>query len=95
METFSFRRYDVAVHRRPAPSRHSSSALALYRQGGSDLDKLCLVVRALVSEISVISAREGRGGLSVVDCRVSVTVTSLGRFPLGCDQLELLAEGKG
>ena len=85
METFSFCCYDVTVYRRLALSRHSSSTLALYRQGGSDLDELYLVVRALVSEISVISAREGRGGLSIVDCRVSVTVTLLGRFPLGCD----------
>jgi hypothetical protein len=53
------------------------------------------VVRALVSKISVILVREGRGGLGVVDCRVSVTVTSPGRFPLGCDQLKLLVEGEG
>ena len=85
VEAFGFRRYDVTVHRRPAPSGHVSSTLALCRRGGSNLDELCPVVRALVAEISVISAGEGRGDLSVVDCRVSVAVTSPGRFPLGCD----------
>jgi hypothetical protein len=85
VEAFGFRRYNVAVYRRPALSRHVSSTLALCRRGGSNLEKLCPVVRALIAEISVISVGEGRGDLSVVDYRVSVTVTSPGRFPLGCD----------
>jgi hypothetical protein len=85
VEAFSFYYYDVAVYRQPALSRYSSSTLALYRRGGSDLNKLYLVVRALVSKISMILVREGRGGLYIVDCRVSVTVTSPGRFPLECN----------
>ena len=85
VEAFGLYCYDVTVYRRPAPSRYSSSTLARYRRGGSDLNKLCPVVRTLIAEISVVSAREGRGSLGVVDCRVLVAVTLPGRFPLGCD----------
>jgi hypothetical protein len=85
VEAFGFYYYDVTVYRQPALSGHVSSTLALCRRGGSNLNKLYPVVRALVAEISVISVGEGRGDLSVVDYRVSITVTSPGRFPLGCD----------
>jgi hypothetical protein len=85
VEAFSFYYYDVAVYRQPALSRYSSSTLALYRRGGSDLNKLYLVVRALVSKISMILVREGRGGLSIVNYQVLVTIMLLGRFPLRCN----------
>jgi hypothetical protein len=85
VEAFGFCHYDVTVYRQLALSGHISSILALYRQGGSNLNKLYPVVRALIAEISVISAGEGRGDLSVVDCRVSIAMISPGRFPLGCD----------
>jgi hypothetical protein len=83
VEAFGFYHYDVTVYRQLALSRHVSSTLALCRRGGSNLDKLYLVVRALIAEISVILVGEGRGDLSVVDCRVSITMTLPGRFPLG------------
>jgi hypothetical protein len=85
VEAFGFCRYDVTVYRRPALSRHLSSTLTLYWQGGSDLNELGLVVRALVPEVSVILVREGRGDLSVVNRQVTVPVTSPGRFALGGD----------
>jgi hypothetical protein len=94
VEAFGFCYYNVTVYRQPALSRHLSSILILYRRGGSDLNELGLVVRALVPKISVILVGEGRGDLSVVNCRVTVPVTSPGGFALGGDQFKLLVEGK-
>jgi hypothetical protein len=42
----------------------------------------------------MISVGEGRSDLSVVDCRVTVPVTSLGKFALGGNEFKLLVEGK-
>jgi hypothetical protein len=86
VEAFGFYCYDVTVYRRPALSRHLGSILTLlYRRGGSDLNELGLVVRALIPEISVILVGEGRGNLSVVNRQVAVPVMSLGGFALGGD----------
>jgi hypothetical protein len=85
IEAFSFYYYNITVYRQLALSRHINSILVLYRQGDSNLNKLYLVVRALIVKISIILVGEGRGDLSVVNCRVSITMISLGRFPLECD----------
>ena len=42
----------------------------------------------------MISVREGRSDLSVVDCQVTVPVISLGRFALRGNEFKLLVEGK-
>jgi hypothetical protein len=73
------------VYRQLALSRHLSSILILDRRGGSNLNKLGLVVRALVPEISIILVGEGRGNLSIVNRQVVVPIMSPGGFALGGD----------